>query len=76
MSTKDQYATLSAVRWGAAASIAFGSFGWLIGMTVPGQEHGTSLVATICFSFVMGALAFIPGSIVGRTLAELRPRIV
>jgi hypothetical protein len=71
---KKRQMTLSGLRWGAATSFSFGSFGWLIGMTVPGPVHGTSLVATVCFSFLMGAFAYIPGDLAGRTIAELRMR--
>lgn len=64
----------SGLRWGASTSFAFGCFGWLIGMTVPGTVHGTSLLATVCFSFGMGAVGYIPGDLAGRTMAELRLR--
>lgn len=62
----------SAIRWGIISSVIFGSVGWVIGMTIPGDLHGTSLLATILWSVVMGALGYIPGDVIGRTAAELQ----
>lgn len=62
------------LRWSIAASITFGSIGWVVGMTIPGPLHGTSFVATVLWSLVMGTLAWIPGDILGRTVSELRGR--
>jgi hypothetical protein len=65
----------SAVRWGITSSVIFGSVGWVIGMTIPGDQRGTSLLATFLWSLVMGALGYIPGDTVGRTSAELQSLI-
>ncbi|HVC79253.1 MAG TPA: hypothetical protein VNL35_01975 [Chloroflexota bacterium] len=62
------------VRWGIAAAITFGSIGWIVGSTIPGPLHGTSFVATILWSFCMGTVAWIPGDLLGRTVAELSHR--
>ncbi|HVA89040.1 MAG TPA: hypothetical protein VNL71_04285 [Chloroflexota bacterium] len=62
------------IRWGAAAAIAFGSIGWIIGSTIPGPLHGTSFIATVLWSVCMGSAAWIPGDLLGRTMAELRHR--
>ena len=61
--------------WGIALSIIFGSFSWVVGMTIPGGQHGTNLFATIGWSLVLGSLAYAPGSLVGNTLHQLRPRV-
>lgn len=61
--------------WGIATSIIFGSFSWVVGMTIPGPQHGTSLVATVGWSLVFGALGYIPGSLVGNTIHQLSSRV-
>lgn len=64
----------SAVRWGIISSIIFGSVGWIIGTTIPGNLHGTNPIAPVLWSIVMGALGYIPGDVVGRTSAEIQTR--
>lgn len=66
--------TALAVRWGIASSIIFGSFGWIVGMTIPGGLHGTSFAATVLWSLILGSLAYIPGDLAGKTIGELRAR--
>ncbi|HXT34397.1 MAG TPA: hypothetical protein VN837_02360 [Chloroflexota bacterium] len=62
------------VRWGITAAITFGSIGWIVGSTIPGPLHGTSFVATVLWSLCMGTVAWIPGDLLGRTMAELGHR--
>lgn len=64
------------IRWGAATSIAFGSFGWMIGVTIPPWLPGTNFVPSLLFSLAMGAFGFIPGDIAGKTVAATRIRRV
>lgn len=64
----------TSLRWAIASSFTFGSVGWTIGMTIPGEVHGTSIISTIVWSCVLGALAWAPGNIIGDTIAELRTR--
>ena len=74
MSTTMSGSLAQRVRWSIATSVAFGSIGWIVGMTIPGPLHGTSIVAPVLWSLVMGTLAWIPGDLVGRTIAELQAR--
>ncbi len=62
------------VRWGIVTSFIFGCVGLVVGSTVPGGMQGISVQAALLFGVVMAVVAFLPGNLVGRTLAELRAR--
>jgi hypothetical protein len=55
-------------------SLAFGSVGWMIGMTRRGSANGTSFEAEVLFALALGTLTYVAGMIVGSTVAECEAR--